>query len=66
MFAHELSRRHLDDGTTDVEVALGVDQQAHIIVPTSMLDTPGYEAMLNAHLAKWESRVRLREGEAIE
>jgi hypothetical protein len=50
--ARELSRTGRDDGYTDVVIALGATQRMTITVPTSILDGPGYQDMLDAALAK--------------
>jgi hypothetical protein len=65
MTGRELSRHVRDDGMAEVRVALGADRQGTLIVPASLLDSPGYQGMLDAYVAKHAGLLRLREGEAI-
>jgi hypothetical protein len=57
----ELSRRILDNGMAEVSVALGVDRQGTLIVLASFLDTPAYQGMLDAYVAKHASLVDIRD-----
>lgn len=63
MTGRELSRRSREDGMTEVTVALGADRQGIIIVPTSMVDGPGYQDMLDIHAAKHGRLISIRDGE---
>jgi hypothetical protein len=57
----ELGRRDMGDGFTDVTVALGADRQGHLIVPTDLVDGPGYQDMLDAHATKHSGLVAFRD-----
>jgi hypothetical protein len=57
----ELGRHDRGDGYTDVTVALGADHQGHLIVPTDLIDGPGYQDMLNARATKYSGLVALRD-----
>jgi hypothetical protein len=61
VIGRELSRRIRDDGMAEVTVALGYDRQAVLVVPASTLDGPGYQGMLDAHVAKHADLVDIRD-----
>lgn len=58
----ELGRVAMPDGTTHVTVALGVDRQGVIVVPSDLVDAPGYQDMLDAYATKQAGLERLRNG----
>lgn len=62
--ARELSRIARADGMTDVMIAVGATNRLVITVPTSILDSPGYQEMLDAALAKQVELRGILEGEA--
>lgn len=62
MSAQELRRDNQGDGFTQVTVALGAARQGVLVVPTDMVDKPGYQEMLDAYVAKHESLVALNDG----
>jgi hypothetical protein len=64
MIYPELSRTERDDGTTLVTVALGSDRQGNLVVPTHIVDGPGYQDMLNQYAEKQAVWVNLRDGGA--
>jgi hypothetical protein len=62
MKGRELSRREDGTGFTHVTVALGTDRQGVLVIPTEMVDAPGYQDMLDAYTTKHASLVAFREG----
>jgi len=57
----ELSRETRVDGFTEVTVALGVDRQGVLTVPTYLVDGPGYQGMLDAYATKHAALVAFRD-----
>lgn len=61
MMARELSRVDQGNGFTVVQVVNDNTTIGQVVVPTNMLDQPGYDAMLDVHVAQHHELLRRRE-----
>lgn len=59
--ARELSRVDQGNGFTVVHVVNDNTTIGQVVVPNDMLDQPGYDAMLAAHVAHHHDLIRRRE-----
>lgn len=59
MHGRELSRKTRLDGFTEVTVSLPGPAQGVLVVPTELVDSPGYQAMLDAYVTRHAALVGL-------